>query len=50
MIKNLIINGNSRYVLLPSDLLKLLGINTKVELDFNGKEIIISKPEDKKEV
>jgi antitoxin component of MazEF toxin-antitoxin module len=48
MIKKLIISGGSKHVLLPSDLLKLMGVNEYVELTFDGKNIIISKPENEK--
>ncbi len=49
MLKKLIISGGSKHALLPAELLKLMGIENEIEMNFDGKNIIISKPADNKE-
>lgn len=35
--------GNSKGVIIPSDILRFLGINNKVEIYLEGERIIIEK-------
>lgn len=47
MIKKLFLNNTSKAVRLPAELLKMLGIEEYIKLTFDGKRIIIEKPEEK---
>jgi virulence-associated protein VagC len=47
MLKKIFLNNTSKSVRLPAIFLKIMGVDEYVEMNFDGKNIIISKPVEK---